>query len=52
MSSGVRVIREATPADLDALAEAHRDSIQTLGPAFYSPEAVADWQDGIGPALY
>jgi GNAT superfamily N-acetyltransferase len=45
-------IREATPLDLDALADAHRDSIQTLGPAFYPPQAVTDWQAGITSDLY
>jgi GNAT superfamily N-acetyltransferase len=45
-------IREATPLDLAVLADAHRDSIQTLGPSFYPPQAVADWQAGITPDLY
>ena len=45
-------IRRATPADAQALAEAHRDSIQSLGPAFYPPKSVEDWQEAIGPDLY
>jgi GNAT superfamily N-acetyltransferase len=46
------VIRVATKGDVDAIAVAHRDSIQSLGPAFYPPQAVTDWQEGIEPALY
>src|SRR4051794_29619653 len=45
-------IREATAADVDIIAAAHRDSIQALGPAFYPPQAIADWQEGIEPDLY
>jgi len=45
-------IREATPLDLALLADAHRDSIQTLGPSFYAPQAVADWQAAINADLY
>ena len=45
-------IRQATVTDAEAIATAHRDSIQSLGPAFYAPNVVADWQDGISGALY
>lgn len=44
--------REAGRADVDAMVEAHRDSIQSLGASFYSPEAVAAWQEGIRGQLY
>src|SRR5262245_56713064 len=44
-------IRRAAASDVHALAEAHRDSIQSLGPAFYPAEAVADWQEAICPEL-
>lgn len=44
--------REAAHADADAMAAAHRDSIQSLGASFYSPEAVAAWQEGVRGQLY
>jgi ribosomal protein S18 acetylase RimI-like enzyme/general stress protein 26 len=44
--------REAGLADVDAMAEAHRDSIQSLGRSFYSPEAVAAWREGVRGQLY
>lgn len=44
--------REAVRADVDAMAEAHRDSIQSLGTSFYSSEAVAAWQEGVRGKLY
>lgn len=44
--------REAGRADVDAIAEAHRDSIQSLGPSFYSREAVEAWQEGVQGQLY
>jgi GNAT superfamily N-acetyltransferase len=46
------VIRQATTADLDALAEAHRDSILALGASYYPPESVADWHAAVNPELY
>jgi GNAT superfamily N-acetyltransferase len=45
-------IREATPSDVDQIADAHRDSIESLGPAFYPANAVTEWQEGISPDLY
>jgi GNAT superfamily N-acetyltransferase len=45
-------IRRAEPADVDAIAIAHRDSIQSIGPAFYSPEVVEGWQEAITGELY
>jgi GNAT superfamily N-acetyltransferase len=45
-------VRRATAADVDAIADAHRDSIQSIGPLFYSLDDVAHWQDGISATLY
>ncbi len=46
------LIRQADPSDLDGIADAHRDSIQSIGPSFYSADDVAHWQEGIASALY
>jgi putative acetyltransferase len=45
-------IRRAEPSDVDEIALAHRDSIRSIGPAFYSPEIVAYWQEAIEGQLY
>jgi GNAT superfamily N-acetyltransferase len=45
-------VRRATAADVDAIADAHRDSIQSIGSSFYSLNDVAHWQEGIAAALY
>lgn len=37
------VVRAAVPEDYDGIAEAHMDSIRTLGPAKYDADAVNDW---------
>ena len=44
--------RRADPDDADALADAHRDSIQSLGPARYPQNVVDDWQDGLTGDVY
>ena len=44
--------RRATPADAAAIGAAHRDSILTLGPPFYSPNVVAEWASGLTPDVY
>ena len=44
--------RRATAADAPAIAAAHRDSIETLGPRFYPPEVVAEWASGLTPDIY
>ena len=44
--------RRADPSDAAAIALAHRDSIRSLGPAFYPPQVVADWQDGLDAEVY
>ena len=49
---GTFEIRRAEPSDVDEIALAHRDSIQSIGPAFYSPEVVEYWQEAITGELY
>jgi len=44
--------RRATESDADAIAEAHRDSIRSIGPWFYPPDVVDDWQDGLTGDVY
>jgi GNAT superfamily N-acetyltransferase len=45
-------IRRAQPSDVGEIALAHRDSIQSIGPAFYSRGAVEAWQEAITGELY
>jgi predicted nucleic acid-binding protein/GNAT superfamily N-acetyltransferase len=45
-------IRQAERSDVDEIAAAHRDSIQSIGPAYYSDEVVAWWQEAIEGQLY
>lgn len=45
-------MRRAHPADAEAIALAHRDSIRTIGPAYYPPEAVEAWGSGLTPDIY
>lgn len=45
-------IREAVPSDVDGIALAHRDSIQSIGAAFYPPEILEHWQEAITGELY
>lgn len=44
--------RRAGSSDVEAIAAAHRDSILSIGAAFYPPNVVADWQAGISRDLY
>lgn len=44
--------RRAGPSDCDAIAEAHRDSIRSVGPMFYPPEVVEAWQHGLRAEVY
>jgi ribosomal protein S18 acetylase RimI-like enzyme len=46
------VIRVATPADANAIAAAHIDSIESIGPQFYSADVVRAWRAAIQPGLY
>lgn len=45
-------IRLAHPSDASDIAMAHRDSIRSVGPAFYPANVVDDWGDGLTPDLY
>jgi GNAT superfamily N-acetyltransferase len=36
-------VRRAGASDVDAMAAAHIDSIQSIGPRFYPPDVVSDW---------
>lgn len=44
--------RRARVDDVDAMADAHRESIESIGPAFYPAEVVAHWQAGVTSDLY
>ena len=44
--------RRAIPADADAIALAHQDSIREIGPRFYPPPVVADWGEDLTRDLY
>ena len=44
--------RRALRSDAAAMAAAHRDSIESLGPAFYPPAAIDTWLAAVSPALY
>jgi putative acetyltransferase len=44
--------RQARPSDADGIAVAHRDSIRSLGPAFYPPTVVDDWEEGLVRDVY
>jgi ribosomal protein S18 acetylase RimI-like enzyme len=44
--------RRALASDVDAIALAHRDSIQSIGPGFYPPDVVEAWQEGLTGELY
>jgi putative acetyltransferase len=45
-------IREARAADAEAIRRVHRESIEKLGPAAYSPEQVAAWARATQSADY
>jgi putative acetyltransferase len=44
--------RRADPSDAEAIAEAHRDSIRSIGPLFYPPNVVDDWEEGLVGDVY
>jgi putative acetyltransferase len=44
--------RLAQPSDADDIAEAHRDSIRSIGPRFYPPDVVDDWAEGLTGDIY
>jgi len=45
-------IRRAGTGDVNAMAAAHIDSIESIGPRFYSADVVHAWLAGIQPGLY
>ena len=45
-------MRRAHPGDAEAIALAHLDSIQSIGPRYYSPEIVEAWGAGLTPDIY
>jgi len=45
-------IRRADASDADGIAQAHIDSIDSIGPRFYPPASVAAWRFGLTPAVY
>lgn len=45
-------LREATPADVEAVRAVHRASIEGLGPVAYDDEQVAAWASGTESADY
>ena len=44
--------RRAGPADAEAIALAHRDSIRSIGPGYYPLEVVEAWSAGLTPDIY
>ncbi|HWI17004.1 MAG TPA: GNAT family N-acetyltransferase [Vicinamibacterales bacterium] len=45
-------MRPATEADVDAMAEAHRESILQLGSEYYATAIVNEWAGVVSPSLY
>ena len=45
-------IRPAERSDVDDIAQAHLDSIQSIGASYYPADVVAGWQDGVAGGLY
>jgi putative acetyltransferase len=45
-------LRRATESDIDAMADAHVDSILRLGSQFYAPAIVNEWAGAVNPGLY
>jgi putative acetyltransferase len=45
-------IRRAELADVDEIAAAHRDSIRSIGPAYYDRPIVSEWGAGLEGELY
>ena len=44
--------RRAHTGDAQAIASAHRDSIRSIGSAFYPPDVVEAWGEGLTPDIY
>ncbi len=49
---GAYEIRRAEPSDVNEIALAHRDSIQSIGVSYYPEEIVRYWQEAIQGQLY
>jgi ribosomal protein S18 acetylase RimI-like enzyme len=45
-------VRQAGPADVDAIAAAHLDSIRSIGALYYPPDVVRDWGARVKGDLY
>jgi GNAT superfamily N-acetyltransferase len=45
-------IRRAEGSDVDDIADAHRDSILSVGSPYYPPDVVVAWQEDIAGQLY
>jgi hypothetical protein len=45
-------VRRAGPADAEAIAEAHCDSIASIGPRFYPADLVKEWGARIESGMY
>lgn len=45
-------IRRAAASDMDALADAHLDSIRTIGPRYYADDIVTEWASRVTGSLY
>jgi ribosomal protein S18 acetylase RimI-like enzyme len=52
ISSATFIVRRADRADALAIADAHRDSIESLGPRGYAAEVVAAWSASVDPVMY
>lgn len=44
--------RRAELSDADGIADAHRDSIRSIGPQFYPSNVVDDWAEGLTGDVY
>ena len=44
--------RRAQASDADDIADAHRDSIRSIGPKFYPSNVVDDWAEGLTSDVY
>ena len=45
-------LRQARSSDVDEMALAHLDSIRSIGPGFYEPRVVSDWEEGLTGQVY
>ncbi len=52
MSAAGFQTRRAQPSDAPDITIAHRESIRSIGPAFYPPAVVAAWEEGLEADVY